>query len=209
MDFTLEELYIDSSTIHLLHYGDFDPSMELDKLTKEEIKRYDSFKHLKRKREFVATRILRHHLFGFEHIHYDEHGAPFIEKEGYISVSHCKNTVAIALNHDYQIGLDLEIPRSQIDTLAHKFLSENEKRQFRINDKLELTKIWSAKEAMYKLAGRKEIVFARDLLLESKEANYWIGRIKNFDHDRLVKLHIFDHKGTIISINREAIEINE
>lgn len=207
MDFTLEQLNIDTSTIHLLHYSEFNPDLELDKLTSDELLRYHSFKHSNRKREFVATRILRHKLFGFEHIHYDSHGAPYIEREGYISVSHCKNTVGLALNHDYQIGLDLEIPRSQIDLLAHKFLSDHEKEHFGVDDKLELTKIWSAKEAMYKLAGRKEIVFARDLLLLSKRSDHWEGRIKNFDHDRLVKLHIFDHEGTIISINKEAFEI--
>ena len=207
MEFTLEELHIDSSIIHLLHYGNFNPEMELDKLTEDELNRYHSFHHTKRKREFVATRILRHQLFGFEHIHYDSNGAPYINQEGYISVSHCNCTVGLALNPDYQIGLDLETPREQIHLLAHKFLSEHERQTFSIEDNIELTKIWSAKEALYKLAGRKEIVFARDLLLESKEIDYWSGRIKNVDHDRKVKLHIFEHQGTIISINKEAIEI--
>lgn len=208
MEFTLEELQVDSSTIHLLHYSDFNPESELDKLTSEELDRYHSFNHIKRKREFVATRILRHNLFGFEHIHYDSNGAPFINKEGFISVSHCKHTVGLALNPNYQIGLDLEIPRVQIQSLAHKFLTAHEKNSFNTADDIELTKIWSAKEAMYKLAGRKEIVFARDLLLESKKQDTWIGRIKNADHDRIVNLHIFEHHDTIISINNRAIEIN-
>lgn len=209
MEFTVEELQINSSVIHLLHYRDFNPDHELHNLTDDELARYASFTHLKRKKEFVATRILRHQLFGFEHIHYDAFGAPYINREGYISVSHCKNTVGIAINHDYQIGLDLEIPRGQIDSLAHKFLSAHEKNTFDIDDKIELTKIWSAKEALYKLAGRKEIVFARDLLLEAKQADCWTGRIKNFTHDRLVKLHIFEHDGVIISINKDAFEIIE
>lgn len=207
MDFTFEHITIDQSTIYLLHYGNFDPADYLNKLTNQELERYHTFNHPKRKREFVATRILRHQLFGFEHIHYDEHGAPYIESEGFISVSHCKNTVGIALNKEFQVGLDLEIPRPQIGLLAHKFLSEHEKDILNVTDPNELTRIWSAKEALYKLAGRKKIIFAKELLLESKNEIIYEGRIINPEHERLVKLHIFEHKGMVITINSKEIEI--
>ncbi len=207
MDFIFEQITVDRSTINLLHYGDFDPTDYLNKLTNQELERYHTFNHPKRKREFVATRILRHQLFGFEHIHYDEHGAPYIESEGFISVSHCKNTVGIALNKEFQVGLDLEMQRPQINTLAHKFLSNDERRIFDVADPLELTRIWSAKEALYKLAGRKKIIFAKELLLESKYHNVYQGKIINPDHERLVKLHIFEHKGMVVTINSKEIEI--
>jgi 4'-phosphopantetheinyl transferase EntD len=205
MHFKLEQIKKGETTIYLLFYNPFNPSDYLDRLTSSEQERYATFRHPKRRMEFVATRILRHDLFGFEHIHYDENGAPFIEQEGYISVSHCNGVVGIALNPHYQIGLDLEIQRSSIHLLAHKYLSEHERNTFDVSDPKVLTQIWSAKEALYKLAGRKKVIFARDLLLESREGLDWSARIINADHDRIVKLHIFDHNDMIVTINSEPI----
>lgn len=205
MSFEIEHITIGSSSIYLLHYSDFNPTEYLDRLTELELERYHTFSHIKRKREFVATRILRHQLFGFEHIHYDEHGAPYIDSEGFISVSHCNGSIGIALNKEFQVGLDLEVPRPQITQLADKFLSAHERDYFDISDPMELTKIWSAKEALYKLAGRKEIIFSKDLLLEDKDELSWNARILNKDHERKIKLHIFEHKGMIVTINKQPI----
>lgn len=209
MAFHFEQIQQSETTIYLLNYDDYDPADYLELLTRDEQERYFSFHHIKRKKEFVATRILRHELFGFEHIHYDEHGAPSIDQEGFISVSHCKGIVGIAVNKDYQVGLDLETPGERILQLAPKFLSQHEKRTFDISDGMVLTKIWSAKEALYKLAGRKKIIFASELLLEDASDNSWSGRIKNPDHDRIVKLHIFEHNGVVVTYNEQAIEIVE
>lgn len=157
--------------------------------------------------EFVATRLLRHDLFGFEHIHYDSHGAPFIEQEGFISISHSKNLVGIAVNSNYRVGMDLEPHRPNILSVAHKFLTKRERELFDCENPITVTKIWSAKEALYKLAGRKEIIFAKELLLEDILSNdKWVGVIDNFDHKLRVNLDIFDQNGTIMTINSKEVE---
>ena len=99
-------------------------------MTDIETERFFSFKNINRRREFVATRILRHQLFGFQHMHYDSLGAPYIPNEGFISVSHSKNLIGIAVNEEYKVGLDLESHRKNILDLKAKFLSENELTQF-------------------------------------------------------------------------------
>lgn len=205
MSFKFSSLNSNSTTIHFLEYGNYDPNIHVDKLTDMELERFKMFSHIKRQREFVATRLLRHNLFGFEHIHYDEHGAPYIENEGYISISHSKNKVAIALNKDYRIGIDLEPHRVNILNVAHKFLSPHEIKTFNCTDPIEVTKIWSAKEALYKLAGRKKILFSTELLLDLKN-DEWKGLIDNHDHHLLVNLDIFDIEDTIITINSREIE---
>ena len=86
-----------------MHFNAFSPADYLDQLTEQEKERFFSFTNVNRQREFVATRILRHRLFGFQHIHYDEHGAPYIEDEGFISISHAPSTVGIALSKDFKI----------------------------------------------------------------------------------------------------------
>ena len=204
-EFNFEELTVHGTQINLCSYGDFDPSNYMEYLTDLEKQRLLSFKHIRRRREFMATRILRHRTVGFQHIHYDHNGAPYIEDEGYISISHSTNQVGLAINADYKIGLDLESIRPNVKTIMHKFLSENEKVQFNIDDIIEVCKVWSAKEALYKLAGRKKIHFKSELLLDRESDTLWNGTIINDDHDISVKLNIFEHNNTIISINTEAI----
>lgn len=187
-------------------YSDFDPIDYMDRLTEIEQERLMTFKHIKRKREFMATRLLRHELFGFQHIHYSEIGAPFIEDEGFISISHSDQLVGIAINRNYLVGLDLESPRENILELSSKFLAPQECEHFDKTDKHEMTKVWSAKEAMYKLAGRKKIIFKEQLILSKDEHDGWRGTIINPDHSLRVKLDIFDHQGTVVSINSCAIE---
>jgi 4'-phosphopantetheinyl transferase len=204
-NFIFEEIRFGRTQIHLCGYGEYDPFGYLDILTEGEIQKLNSFNHINRQREFVATRILKNRLFGDEEIQYDEHGAPFVSNCKYISISHCTNKAGIALNTEYKIGLDLESYRSNVLTLKEKFLSEDEKKIFNILDKLEVTKIWSAKEALYKLAGRKKIHFKTELLLSKNNYNEWHGRIINPDHDLIVKLNIFDHGDFIVSINTEEI----
>ena len=204
-EFNFEELTIHGTQINLCSYANYDPSDYMEYLTDLEKQRLLSFKHIRRRREFMATRILRHRTVGFQHIHYDHNGAPYIEDEGYISISHSTNQVGLAINADYKIGLDLESIRPNVKTLMHKFLSENEKTQFNTDDIIEVCKIWSAKEALYKLAGRKKIHFKSELLLDRESDTLWNGTIINDDHDISVKLNTFEHNNTIISINTEAI----
>lgn len=203
--FNIRTLNVTSSTIYICTYSDFNPSDYSSFLTSDEIERLACFSHPSRRMEFTATRILRHSIFGYSHIHYDTHGAPFIENEGFISISHSKNTVAIAINPEFKIGLDLEEPRKSILELKHKFLNDREISTWDCDDYLNVTKIWSAKEALYKLAGRKKIIFKDELLLRM-ENNNWIGTIINPESTLEVNLNIFEEDNLIISINKEAVE---
>jgi 4'-phosphopantetheinyl transferase len=206
MVFNRKNIQINNSTIHLMWFENFETSSYLDHLSEIEKERYFEIKHENRKQEFVATRILRHEIFGHQHIHYKNHGAPFIENEGYISISHTKNCVGIALNENHEIGFDLEYERPQIDKIQHKFISDTEKSIFNCDSKLESTKIWSAKEALYKLAGRKEIDFKTQLQLSKSKEEIWIGKIINSDHNLITELSIFESNELIISINSGPCE---
>ncbi len=203
--FTFEEIQLNQTTLFLCRFDNFAPAPYLNYLSKEEVVKLSSFKSISRKREFITSRILRHRILGFQTIHYTEHGAPYTKGKGFISISHCKNWVGIAVNENYSIGLDLEPPRENIFALSYKFLSDNELLKFDIRSKLEVTKIWSAKEALYKLAGRKKIIFKTELLLDKDSNHKWSGRIINPDSILSVNLNIFEHKGIIVSINSSKI----
>lgn len=209
MNFTSRQFDFGETVIHLLEYSEFDPLEYLGHLTEDETARFWTFRHLKRQREFIATRILRHDIFGFRHIHYNAVGAPYIEGEGFISISHALNIVGIALNRKFQTGLDLELIQDKAWRLRSKFLSEAETDALDTSDHIEMTKCWSAKETLYKLAGRKQIDFRADLHLKKQGALDWQGKIINPGETISVDLHIFEYKDYVISFNSSPIAASE
>jgi phosphopantetheinyl transferase len=209
MDFIIDKIVFNDTLIYTLSFSDFAPLNYLDHLTVQEIERFEAFSHEQRKREFVATRILRHSIFGYKHIHYNEVGAPYIEGEGFISISHAKNLVGIALNPFYQIGFDLELIQDKAFRLQSKFLNAIEISSFDISNHQTMTACWSAKETLYKLAGRKKIDFKKDLKLFNKEENVWAGKIINPEAIFSVNLQVVKYNNYIITFNSSPIEIEQ
>jgi len=205
VQFKQETLQIESVSIHLLYYDAFDPGDYLDHLTEQETERYFSFTHIKRKMEFVATRFLRHRLFGFTHIHYNEVGAPYIEDEGYISISHAKGVVGIAFSKEFTVGLDLETIDTRMVKLSPKFLSKLESETLDTSSPVEMTKVWSGKEALYKIAGRKGIIFSTELHLSPLGENLWSGRIYHGKIAVHTEISIFTIEDLVVSVNTNAL----
>ncbi len=206
MIFQRKEFNFGSVDVHLMEFSDFETTDYLDQLTDIEKERCFSFSNIQRKREFVATRMLRHELFGFQHIHYDKVGAPFIENEGYISISHSKNIVGIALCREYKIGLDIEPINEKISNIKHKFLSVDEIEKLDCESITELTKVWSGKESLYKISGTKGINFRTELSLIKHSEENWEGSFINEEYQMRTELSIFELDKRIISINTKICE---
>lgn len=202
MNFIQNQIEVFDSIIHLIEYDAFEPLDYLDQLSTIEKERFFQFKHIKRQREFVATRILRHSIFGFKHIHYNTIGAPYIEGEGFISISHSQNLIGIAVNESFQVGFDLENSSDKAKRLHTKFLNQKERIIFDTEDEMEMTKCWSAKETLYKLAGRNLLDFKKELVLDKNDLNEISGTIINPEETIEVKLHDFIYKNQIITINK-------
>lgn len=99
------------------------------------------------------------------YIYKDEFGKPHLKDTPIgISVSHAKGFGAAAINLNGEVGIDIETERSQIHRIAHKFLHKTEA-TWAHNDVEKLTKIWTAKEALYKLHGRTQLTFAEQLIV--------------------------------------------
>lgn len=191
--------------VHLLYYEKFEMEQHLHNLLPKEHLRTKQFGHELRKREYVATRVLRTMIFGNEPILYSPIGAPYIEEEGFISISHAHQVVGLAFCKDFPIGLDLEPIRSKVLRVSSKFLSENEKKELDTENVTEMIKVWSGKEALYKLAGRKGIIFAKELLLKKKNELLWEGEINFPDLRKHVELTIDKRHDFVISINASPV----
>ncbi|HLW39589.1 MAG TPA: hypothetical protein VKX31_04295 [Brumimicrobium sp.] len=188
-------------TIYLLYYENFITEEYFHFLLPEEQHTVKTIKHPSRKKEFVATRVLRTLEFGQKPILYNEIGAPHIENQGYISISHARCVVGLAHCASFRIGLDLEEIDEKVMRVKHKFLSEEEKIKINTSSVEEMVKVWSGKEVLYKLAERKQIIFAKNLLLSPKQNSNWKGKIYFPENKKEVELKIYTKNNFVISYN--------
>lgn len=86
-------------------------------------------------------------------------GAPLIP-QGHCSLSHSRSYAA-AVTSKTPVGVDLETHRQQIQRIAHKFIHPNEKQWIALDDIPALTRLWTAKEAIYKAVRHPHLSFAQ------------------------------------------------
>ena len=112
----------------------------------------------KRRLEFLAVRVLLKQLLGCEKaIDYNLDGSPYLKDRSYnISISHSGKDVAIALNPQKRVGIDLERIGDKVFRVKNKYLSASEQSFVEADsEKIHLTLLWCAKEALYKIVGNE------------------------------------------------------
>ncbi len=121
----------------------------------------------------LAIRILIFNFFNQYNLFYDEKGKPFLDNGYSISISHSNEYAAILLDKKNPCGVDIEKISSKVERIKHKFLSKNELTVVsKNNNDLELlTKMWCAKETLYKYYGKKEVIFDEHLSLQITDIN--------------------------------------
>jgi len=93
---------------------------------------------------------------------YTAGGKPYLTDGRHISITHFDRRAALAVA-PFPIGLDGEIPDPRLLRVRHKFLHPDEYKHHNPDNLAFLTRIWTAKEAVYKLVGRPGLSFARDI----------------------------------------------
>jgi phosphopantetheinyl transferase len=92
----------------------------------------------------------------------------------YLSISHSGDYSAVITSKTGPVGIDIERLKDRIYRIKDKFLSVEEYLKIGEADRLEKLYIaWGAKEALYKIYGRPEVDFKRDIFIES--FNYLCG----------------------------------
>ncbi len=134
----------------------------------EEDSDYSSIGNHYKKLEWLSTRAIAKCLVEdrgmvYNGIRKDTYGKPHLNTlKGEISVTHSFPYVAVIYHQNSPVGCDLEKPREKILKIAKKFLDDNEL-MFSNQDVIKTTILWSIKESLYKLHGRKFVVFKDDL----------------------------------------------
>ena len=163
----LKEFIIDHNTkikLWKLNIGELD-YYELDDYDSNLI---NSKKNKLAKEQFLAVRKTLKLENPSYKIRYDESGKPSINSDLNISISHSNHMVAIVFSGYSRTGIDVEQKDSKILNIQNKFLNEYEKLKDEYQSDLDyLTKIWTAKESIYKALGIQGVSFSNDITIKN------------------------------------------
>ncbi len=163
-------------------------------------------KHPEKRLEYLAVRALIKKLLQEWGVDYkgltkNEHGKPFLKNSNYhVSLSHSFPYVTAILDKEKNVGIDLEHSRDKLLSIAPRMLHDTEL----TNAAADVTKLcvyWCAKEAMLKVYGKKDLIFAKNLLVEPfilEEKGNFVGRIIVDNLETTIPLHYRLFKGFAI-----------
>ena len=140
------------------------------------------------KEQFLAVRKILHLENPSYKIRYDESGKPSINSDLNISISHSNLIAGIVFSGFNQTAIDIEDKESKIINIQNKFLNESEKLKDEYQSDLDyLTKIWTAKESIYKALGIKGISFSDNIVIKNIKKNkghgYYINGKEKYKFD--------------------------
>lgn len=114
----------------------------------------------------------------FDGIWTDEHNKPhLILDNAHISLSHTPPYVVAILDVKSYCGIDVEGFREKLIPLSPKFLNSKEL-VIADNDLEKLAVLWGAKEALYKLHGRKSLIFKDNLIISDFQYDNGRGKFR-------------------------------
>ena len=113
-------------------------------------------------------------------VYYGPHGKPYLKKGPYFSISHCKTAVAVAIDEEHELGIDIESIRHAEQALIERTMNKEEQTFIAYADNPDhaFTDLWTQKEAVLKARGtgimddltnvlcgtRREVVISHELL---------------------------------------------
>ena len=132
-------------------------------LKHHEISYLDTLINGKRNLHWLSTRALLRSMMNTEEYidcQVDSSGKPYLTNfPHHISLSHSFDYAAVMISKNKAVGIDIELIKDKIERIAHKFMSKDELSFISPNSIEHLYACWCAKEAIYKLHGRKSISF--------------------------------------------------
>ncbi|MFY9241503.1 MAG: 4'-phosphopantetheinyl transferase superfamily protein [Polaribacter sp.] len=152
-------------------------------LTENSETRLNSMKSDLHQKGFLSIRhLLKEVNLTDADLQYDEFGKPHLNDNRFISITHSFNYTAIIYSTETEVGIDIEKQRDKILKIAHKFTPFEEYKTIANHDALirKLTIVWGAKESLYKIYGKKKLLFLHHIYVEdfSFDDEKTIGKIR-------------------------------
>ncbi|BAV94254.1 siderophore biosynthesis regulatory protein [Ichthyobacterium seriolicida] len=167
-------------------------------LSVDSLKLFKKFSSSKRKKEFLYTRMCLKSLgINDDQLLYTPQGKPFLSNSSqFISISHSKQSIAIALSNR-EIGVDIEeVISNRILSLTDKFLTEREKEIF--IDLRDIHIAWGAKESIYKAYGKGGISIKDDINLSKFPKGILTKEKQEIKYD--IHTRIINDKNIVLAI---------
>jgi 4'-phosphopantetheinyl transferase len=136
-----------------------------------------------------AAKVIVTELGGdFNGIAKDEYGKPYlVDNEWEMSLTHTSKYVAVALHKSQKIGVDLEKPSAKMWRIQKRLFSSEEIAAIN-NDLSTMSIYWSAKEALYKIYGKRGMDFMENMSLQQTTKGF-IGNIKMPDCESIHQVY--------------------
>lgn len=129
---------------------------------------YDVISNDEKKLEWLSSRLTIRYLvekIGGEYLGIikDKHNKPYLKDINYhLSISHSFPYAAAIIHKTNPVGIDIEMPREKIERISKRFLSDVELEA--ANENIDVLSIyWSAKETLYKIYGKKKLIFRKNI----------------------------------------------
>ncbi|RAK02982.1 phosphopantetheinyl transferase [Larkinella arboricola] len=142
----------------------------------------------------AAVRALVELNGAYAGLYKDEYGKPhLIGLDAHISLSHTTGWAAAVMHHFKPVGIDIEPFREQFVRVVPRVLSDDEIRHAD-GDLRRLAVYWCAKEALYKLYGKRQLTFREHLHIEpfADGAGLLTGHVRLPDDVRKLTIHYFE-----------------
>lgn len=134
------------------------------------IEGYQGINHEWRQRQWLASRVLLKAIAKDidTAVRYDSCNKPYLPHSHLkISISHSNNLVAVIIDDREETGIDIELVKPKIEKIAEKFMSDEETEALDKENVIDSLYVhWCAKEALYKLYGKKELIFKEHLIVD-------------------------------------------
>jgi 4'-phosphopantetheinyl transferase len=148
--------------------------------------------------EWLACRVAIRKLIEeqgalYQGLQKDEFGKPFlIDSSWHISLSHTSGWAAAILHKSRPVGIDIEPIREQFRRVVPRVLSADEIAHA-ASDPHRLAIYWCAKEALYKLYGKRQLTFREHLHVEpfADGAEKLVGYVRLPNHEEQLEIRCF------------------
>lgn len=201
-----------SFKIRLIHYSDTLKDINLDSIVDNRaIERINNAKSTKRKLEIYYTQLLWQSFKLNSLINYHTSGKPTIG-DGFISISHSQNLVAICYSKEFDIGIDLEYFSEKLARIKERFINPLELQIINSSSINDLALLWSCKEAAYKYLDLEAVFFKDCLILKEKSDNQGFIQVYHPKYSgvlylKYIVLDLHQTVLTIVSSNKQVISL--
>jgi len=172
----------------------------------------ESISNSNKRLEWLAGRVLVKEVLAsmalnFQGITKDQYGKPFPKgHDHHLSLSHSYPYVATLIDQMESVGIDLEQPKEKLLRIAPRIFHPEEL----LDAGTDITKhciYWCAKEALVKVHGQKNLVFAENLIIDPfplENEGDIRGRIIVTDVERIIPLHYIVYPNFVVVFNQRS-----